>query len=107
MAIGKTTERSFESVLDDFKSKINSYMLNRVPQYLSSTLRKEDAFSLVDAVKEVKDFVSNFMKLTDEEKMFINEFEKGNYRPEVLFDDESIVDRIQNHPMALWKTSNR
>lgn len=107
MAIGNTSERSFNDVLNDFEGKINAYMLNRIPQYLSSTLRKGDTFSLVDAVKEAKDFIQNFMELTKEEEKFIRECEKGNYHPEILFDDKSIVDRIKNHPMALWKKSSR
>ena len=32
-----------------------------------------------------------------------NEFEKKNYGTELLFNDSRIIERIQNHPMALWK----
>lgn len=106
MAIGKTTDRSFNNVIIDFEIKINAYLLNKVPQFLSSTLKKDDTFSLIKAVEVVKDFISSFMRLSDSEVKFINEFEKGHYCPELLFDDEKIVSRIKEHPMALWKTSN-
>ena len=79
--------------------------LNRIPQYLSSTLKKSDNFSLIDAVRDVTDFISEYMKLNEEEIKFIKEFENGNYHPELLFDDVSIIDRIIKHPMALWKMS--
>ena len=38
-----------------------------------------------------------------EEKKFLNKFENGEYIPELLFEDKEILDRIKNHPMALWK----
>ena len=44
------------------------------------------------------------MILTKEEKEYLDRFENGEYIPELLFEDENILDRIRNHPMALWKT---
>lgn len=61
MAIGNTTKRSFDSILTDFKTKVNVYSLNRIPQYLSSTLKKSDNFSLIDAVRDVTDFISEYI----------------------------------------------
>ena len=107
MVIGKTTDRPFNEVLIDFETKINAYMVDKVPQYLSSTLKKDDKFSMIDAVNMVKDFVSTLMNLNESETKFINEFENSNYHPELLFDDNEIIDRIKNHPMALWKISNK
>ena len=107
MAIGKTTDRPFNEMLTDFETKINAYMVDKVPQYLSSTLKKDDKFSMIDAVNMVKDFVLTLMKLNESETKFINEFENRNYYPELLFDDSETVNRIKNHPMALWKISNK
>lgn len=107
IAIGKTTERSFAEVINDFKIKIEAYMVKKTPQYLSSTLKKDDKFSMIDAVNIVKSFISKIMKLNDSELKFITEFDNGNYKPELLFDNQDIINRIQNHPMALWKISNK
>lgn len=107
MAIGKTTERSFDEVINDFETKISAFMVEKIPQYLSSTLKKDDKFSMIDAVNIVKSFISKLMKLSNSELKFINEFDKGYYKPELLFDDQDIINRIQNHPMALWKISNK
>ena len=107
MAIGKTTERSFDEVINDFETKISAFMVEKIPQYLSSTLKKDDKFSMIDAVNIVKSFISKLMKLSDSELKFITEFDNGNYKPELLFDDQDIINRIQNHPMALWKISNK
>ena len=107
MVIGNTTERSFAEVLTDFEIKINAYMSNNIPQYLSSTLKKDDKFSMIDAVNSIKKFVLKLMQLKDVELQFIHEFEKGSYLPELLFDEVDIINRINKHPMALWKISNK
>lgn len=107
MEIGKTTERTFNEVINDFETKIKAYMVEKIPQYLSSTLKKDDKFSMIDAVIIVKSFISKLMDLSDSEQKFINEFNNGNYKPELLFDDQDVINRIQNHPMALWKITNK
>lgn len=62
---------------------------------------------MIDAVCIVKTFISKLMQLNDSEMKFINEFDLGNYNPILLFDDQNIINRIKNHPMALWKISNK
>ena len=62
---------------------------------------------MIDAVCIVKSFISKLMQLNDSEMKFINEFDLGNYKPILLFDDQNIINRIKNHPMALWKISNK
>lgn len=44
------------------------------------------------------------MVLAKEEKEFLDRFEKGEYVPKLLFENDEILRRIENHPMALWKT---
>ena len=34
-------------------------------------------------------------------------FENGLYQPELLFEDEKILKRIEQHSMALWKMKKR
>ena len=46
---------------------------------------------------------SNLMALSDDEKEFLQSFSKKEYKPELLFEDDEIIKRIKNHPMALWK----
>lgn len=65
MAIGKTTERPFNETLADFETKINAYMVEKIPQYLSSMLKYDDNFSMIDVVNIVKGFISNLMQLND------------------------------------------
>lgn len=107
MAIGKTTERKFDEVINDFFHKIETYMTDKIPQYLSSTLRKDDTFDMKVATNEVKDFINNLIVLNENETRFLKEFDKGNYNPTLLFDNHDIISRIINHPMAKWKISNK
>jgi len=107
LVVGSTTNRLFNEVLNDFDSKINTFLFDRIPQYLSSTLRNNDKFFMKDAINLVKTFINNLMLLSSNELAFLNEFYKGNYDPSLLFDDLNIVNRLRNHPMALWKISHK
>lgn len=102
----KNNEESIEDIFYNFKNKIEVFKSDRVPQYLSSTLRKSDKFLMKDASSLVSDFVFNLFRFNSLEKEFINEYKKGNYKPELLFDDFDIVNNIKNHPMILWKLKN-
>jgi predicted nucleotidyltransferase component of viral defense system len=106
IVISKDNNKSINDILIDFEIKIDGYKLTRIPQYLSSTLKKEDNFNLIDAVNIVKKFILNLIKLENEELEFLNDFQNGIYKPELIFKDSDIVDRIKNHPMVLWKISN-
>ena len=71
----------------------------------------------VDIMKYIKDLhrlrvfrkkdVVSFIKDTDNEKMFIENFNKGIYQPELLFNDAEIISRVREHPLAVWKTRVR
>lgn len=47
------------------------------------------------------------MALNNDEKEFVEEFNKKSYQPELLFGDPGIIERIKDHPMAIWKTLKR
>ena len=51
----------------------------------------------------VKEYLAALLKLTASEKEYLTRFMAKEYRPELLFDDSAILQRIENHPMALWK----
>jgi len=43
------------------------------------------------------------MMLTDKENQFVENFYPGVYQPELLFNDADSIERIIEHPMAIWK----
>ena len=66
---------------------------------------KKGTFYDLEGVKQcVIEYLKDMMQLTDNERQFIACFNVKEYRPEFLFDDAEIVERIRNHPMAKWKT---
>ena len=56
---------------------------------------------------QVKAYLSQLLILTDNEKMFIENFNRGVYQPDLLFDDAEIIELVREHPLAAWKTRER
>ena len=80
---------------------------HKITTDLKSVIRDRDAFELESAKDRVASFLSENLYLNDSEQEFLQQFRKGRYRPELLFHDPEILDRIQSHPMALWKVMKR
>lgn len=88
----------------NFKS-IDNLRFAQIRSSLLPVLKKSERFDFESAKVEVKEFLLKLMKFSEEEKSFIENFNNHLYRPELLFDDPEIIVRIENHPMAIWKTS--
>ena len=84
---------------------IDSITQRKIKRELLPVIRKGDDFDLVSAKNIVKEYIYDLMILTKEEKEFLNRFEQGEYIPELLFEDNEILDRIKNHQMSIWKTT--
>ncbi|MDR0863967.1 MAG: nucleotidyl transferase AbiEii/AbiGii toxin family protein [Candidatus Symbiothrix sp.] len=82
---------------------INNLKYNQIRANLIPVLRKSERFDFETAKTEVKAYLSNLMILSDEEIAFIEQFNQGNYQPELLFKDAEILERIKVHPMAVWR----
>ena len=76
----------------------------KIKRELFPVIKRKDDFELASARKLIKEYITDLMVLTKEEREFLDKFESGEYIPELLFEDKEILDRIKNHPMALWKT---
>lgn len=70
-------------------------------------LRKKERFDLPLAQKSVTEYLTNLLVVNGKEREYLDSFRSGEYKPELLFDDEDILGRIRNHPMAVWKMQNR
>lgn len=77
---------------------------NKIKRELYPVITRKDEFSLEPAKKLVKAYISDLMKLTEDEHEFLERFESGEYMPQLLFKDKDIIECIKNHPMAVWKT---
>lgn len=84
-------------------SQIDTIDFNKVKRELFPVIEVKANFDLDGLKRKAKEYIAGLMILTENEKMYLDEFERKNYRPELLFDDSRIIERIQKHPMALWK----
>ena len=84
-------------------SAIDNLSFANIRRDLFPVLRKKDHFDLEERKKSAKDFIHNLMMISDAEKEYLDRFEKGEYKPELVFEDDDILKNIKNHPMALWK----
>ncbi len=84
-------------------SMVKKLSQNDVLRELVPVLKKGEVFILKEVMGLIQDFVSSLMNMSDSERRFIKNFVSGDYNPELLFDDLEILNRIRNHPMAIWK----
>ena len=87
-------------------SAIDGLEFSKIRRDLFPVLRKKDNFNLDERKEEAKRFIKELMALTPEEKEYLELFETGEYRPELLFEDDEIIWNIKEHPMAIWKMKN-
>ena len=66
-------------------------------------IRKKEQFDLPSAQRQVKEYLTELLTLDETEKQFLVAFGQKNYRPELLFPDGAVLERIEQHPMVLWK----
>lgn len=83
--------------------RIQNIRFTQIRSALIPVLKKTEKFDFEEAKANVTSFLSNLLHLGEDEKTFIDAFNQGEYKPEALFDDPEIINRIKEHPMALWK----
>lgn len=93
----ETVNRNFDT------SAIDSLNFDRIRRDLFPVLNERDNFKLEERQQQAKDYIDRLMQLTEREEEYMDRFISKEYMPELLFDDKEIIERIQRHPMALWK----
>ena len=74
-----------------------------INRQLKPMLNKNDHFKKDVIIVSIKQYLQDLLVFSDKEKEFVKEFANKNYRPELLFEDKEILERIHAHPMALWR----
>ena len=82
---------------------IDNISKQKIKTDLWPVLRKGDNFNLDFAKSSVRKYIQDLMVLSKSEFEFLERFENKEYKPELLFQEPEILDRIRMHPMALWK----
>ncbi|MGB4590316.1 MAG: nucleotidyl transferase AbiEii/AbiGii toxin family protein [Clostridiaceae bacterium] len=83
---------------------IDSITQRKIKTDLLPVIKRNEEFDLESAKKLVKEYIAELMILSPNELEFLERFESGKYIPELLFEEKEILNRINNHPMAIWKT---
>lgn len=84
---------------------INAINDSIVKKELLPVLKKGDRFNLNLSKSRVVKNLSNLLILDENELMYLDEFSKDNYRPDLLF-DATVAKRAIKHPMAKWRSLN-
>ncbi|MBR3932554.1 MAG: nucleotidyl transferase AbiEii/AbiGii toxin family protein [Clostridia bacterium] len=75
---------------------------NKIKTDLLPVLRFGAYFDLKPAREKVTDYLKEILVLTPQEKEFIECFDKGEYKPELIFEGY-MLNNVSTHPMAIWK----
>ena len=86
-------------------SAIDTLNFTKIRRDLFPVISKKDNFKLEERKIQAKQYIKDLIQLTEKENEYIERFRAKEYRPELLFDEDEIVTRICEHPMALWKCS--
>ena len=78
-------------------------VFSKIKSDLFPVLATKDKFDLEGKKQQAKEYIESLMKPTEAEMDYMERFIAKEYKPELLFEDTEIVERIRNHPMALWK----
>jgi len=84
-------------------SRIDAITTRKIRTDLLPVIRKGEFVELSAMKRIVKNYIEKLLVLTENEKAFLKAFSEKQYQPELLFDDKEILNRISNHPMAIWK----
>lgn len=84
-------------------SAIDNIDFSKIKRDLFPVLRKKDNFDLDERKLIAKKYIKELMVLTKDELEYMTAFENKEYKPELLFENKKIIERIKDHPMAIWK----
>lgn len=103
MAVGSSCKAEEVTLVVNSFKHIENLSYSQVRAYLLPVLSRKEKLDFNSMKEQVIDFLGSFLTFSDEEKNFISHFNRREYRPDILFDNGEIVERVIMHPMALWK----
>ncbi len=74
----------------------------KIKTTLYPVIKRDEKFDLELSKEKVKNYLAQLYKFTENQKLFLSDFREKRYNPKLLFDGE-MLERVLNHPMALWK----
>ena len=97
------TAISQNEISDEYDyARMTAITQRKIKTDLQPVIHRTEFFNLDETRQEVETFLRKLLLLSENEKAFLLEFKQKKYKPELLFDGETLK-RVQNHPMAMWK----
>lgn len=97
-----------DSVPEAFNyENISNVSQQRIKTDLIPVLRRGAWFDANHAHEQVATYLRGLLIPDEMELSFWQAFAQKEYRPELLFQNQEILDRIKHHPMAIWKCSDK
>lgn len=88
-------------------AKIKDIQPSRIKSQLIPLLPSGRKYFPIEEAKEsVMQYLSSLIVLSPSEQEYMEMFSLGIYKPELLFSDPAIIERISDHPMAIWKIAH-
>ncbi len=88
--------------------RISQITFQRIKTDLIPVLHRGEHFDLETVKKETLEYLKYILLPEDDSEIeFWSSFNDKNYCPDLLFTDDEFLDRIKQHPMALWKCGGR
>lgn len=88
-------------------ARIDTITLRKVRSDLLPVIQKGEHVPLDEMKQKVKGYLIELLRLTDEERTFLMTFKNREFKPELLFTEQDIIDRLKRHPMIEWKISKQ
>lgn len=81
---------------------IDTITTQKIKTDLYPVLRNSERFNLKNTQEIIKTYLMDNFQIDENTIIFWESFNKGLYRPELLFNDQQL-ERVKEHPMAIWK----
>ena len=102
------TAISQDTIPDEYNiERIDAISMRKIKTDLLPVIQKGEIVNLNDVRNTVKDFLAKLLTLSDCEKEFLRLFKEKKFEPQLVFNDEKIIERMNKHPMILWKLLER
>ena len=85
---------------------IDSITMQKIKTDLYPVLRNSERFNLKNTQEIIKIYLMDNFRTNENIIEFWNSFNKGIYKPELLFDGLEL-ERVKEHPMAIWKCTSK
>lgn len=95
-----------EVLLKRFKENIKWIDYNNIRRNLIPMLKVGTTIDIEELKVNVVNYIDKLLVLTKDEQKYVELYNQGKFKPSLLFEDENIVETIENHPMAIWKMMN-